>query len=160
MPHNLNHHDKTVQFLLPSGRTKCLLHASNLLHPSSWYCVSLECSISFSYRKVLAALTSEASLVITLLDTAALCYNIIRSNLYFRTFNFLTLFAATYLHIHIQAMFHSKNIVVYLERKEKYVKVALHCQIYMFFTQSQNTIVRQDGGIGNATMSAANRMLQ
>jgi hypothetical protein len=85
-------------------------------------------SISFSYRKVLAALTSEASL--PTLDTAALCYNIIRSSLYFRTFHFLTLFAATYLHIHIQAMFHSKNIVVYLERKKKYVKVAIYCTCF------------------------------
>ena len=84
---------------------------------------------------------SEASLVITLLGTAVLCYSTVRTSLYFRTLNFLTLFAATSLNIQIQATFQSKNIVVHLERKEKYVKGALHCHIHMFFTQQCNTLL-------------------
>jgi len=32
-------------------------------------------------------------------------------------------------------------MVVYLERKEKYMKGSLHCQIYMFFTQRFNTLL-------------------
>ena len=39
--------------------------------------VSLERSVSFLYRKVLAALTSEAVRIVTLLSVVALCYSII-----------------------------------------------------------------------------------
>jgi hypothetical protein len=52
-----------------------LLHAWKLLCCSNQCWVSLEYSISL-HRKVLAAVTSEALQLVTLLGTDALCYNI------------------------------------------------------------------------------------
>jgi hypothetical protein len=60
---------------LSDGLIYYLLHASNLLCCSSQCWVSLEYSISLN-GKVLAALTSEASQLITLLGTDDLCCNI------------------------------------------------------------------------------------
>jgi hypothetical protein len=77
-PHSLNCCDLTVQFLLSRGLIYCLLHASNLFRCFSQCCVSLEYSISFSHSKVLAALTLEASRVVTLLEGR--CFPLLKYN--------------------------------------------------------------------------------
>jgi hypothetical protein len=98
MLHALNRCDKTKKFLLSDGLLYCLLHASNLLCSSSQCWVSLEYPVSFLHGRVLAALTSEASQLITLLGTDALCYHVCkyskislsRSSNLFREFDWLT----------------------------------------------------------------------